>query len=384
MRRNTPRIATMTLAIALASGLVCSRPAVAETYEDLAQRIEDTTAAYHEAMQHVEQAQREIDTNEQKIEDIQAKIPAQRARAASSVRTLYKIQQSSGGLVELVLSSEDFNSFVATISYLDRIQDRNFDELEALVSMNAELQQAKDSLKANKALADKELATAQTAQQEALDAREAMRRQAAAQAAAEAEAAAEALRVAAESAAENKTITTASGQEVEVVAPDPDQSPTPTIEQAKPESEPEKKAEEKPQEEPKQEEPAAQPTLDSSEAAFVAEWTSRIDAYLAGSAMSGCGKYYAQAAWDFGVDPRLSPAISCIESGKGAVCFHPHNAWGWGSASWGDWQSAIRGHVSGFARLYGYTITPSGAEMYSGMSNWQEWYSLVLGQMSCI
>ena len=115
--------------------------------------------------------------------------------------------------------------------------------------------------------------------------------------------------------------------------------------------------------------------------AFVEEWTARIDAYLAGSALSGYGYAFAEAAWDNGVDPRWSPAISSTESGKGSVCFLSCNAWGWGESSWGDWDSAIRDHVAGLANGYGYSITYSAASAYCP-PNTDFWYSNTLDQMS--
>lgn len=117
--------------------------------------------------------------------------------------------------------------------------------------------------------------------------------------------------------------------------------------------------------------------------AFVEEWTYRIDAYLAGSALSGYGYAFAEAAWDNGVDPRWSPAISATESARGSVCFLPYNAWGWGQSSWGDWDSAIRAHVAGLAQGYGYTITRGAASVYCP-PNSGFWFSNTLEQMSYI
>lgn len=117
--------------------------------------------------------------------------------------------------------------------------------------------------------------------------------------------------------------------------------------------------------------------------AFVAEWSSRIDAYLAGSPLAGYGHVFAEAAWDNGVDPRWSPAISNTESSKGAVCFAPCNAWGWGGSGWGDWETAICAHVAGLAAGYGYSITPEAAQSYCP-PNWHEWYAKTLDQMSYI
>lgn len=117
--------------------------------------------------------------------------------------------------------------------------------------------------------------------------------------------------------------------------------------------------------------------------AFIAEWTARIDAYLAGSPLEGYGYAFAEAAWDNGVDPRFSPAISNTESTKGMYCFLPHNAWGWGSISWSDWDTAIRAHVAGLAEGYGYTITPAGAYKYCPGTH-DSWYNKTISQMLLI
>ena len=117
--------------------------------------------------------------------------------------------------------------------------------------------------------------------------------------------------------------------------------------------------------------------------AFVAEWTSRIDSYLAGSPLEGYGSVFAEAAWDNGVDPRWSPAISNTESGKGTACFRSCNAWGWGNSGWGDWDTAIRSHVAGLASGYGYSITPEAAQKYCPPT-WQDWYSKTINEMASI
>ena len=116
---------------------------------------------------------------------------------------------------------------------------------------------------------------------------------------------------------------------------------------------------------------------------FVAQWAGRIDAYLAGSPMAGTGKVFAEAAWDYGVDPRWSPAISNTESSKGLYCSGSCNAWGWGSCSWGSWEDAIRDHVAGLARGYGYTISVDAAKRYCP-PNWEHWYNATLAQMNMI
>ena len=95
------------------------------------------------------------------------------------------------------------------------------------------------------------------------------------------------------------------------------------------------------------------------------------------------GETFAAAAWDYGVDPRWSPAIACVESGLGANCAHSYNAWGWGSVSWSSWEEAIDAHVAGLARGYGYTLSVTAAQKYCP-SNWESWYNKVSAQMSAI
>ena len=59
------------------------------------------------------------------------------------------------------------------------------------------------------------------------------------------------------------------------------------------------------------------------------------------------------------------------------------NAWGWGGCSWGSWEEAIRDHVAGLARGYGYTISVEAAKKYCP-PNWEHWYNATLAQMNMI
>ena len=131
-----------------------------------------------------------------------------------------------------------------------------------------------------------------------------------------------------------------------------------------------------------------------SKAEFVGEWTlrdifindcgARIDAYLGGSPLGGYGRTFAAAAWDYGVDPRFSPAISNTESTKGLNCFRSHNAWGWmGDTAWGSWSESVNAHVQGLARGYGYTISLANANKYCPPT-YEDWYAKTLAQMQLI
>ena len=110
--------------------------------------------------------------------------------------------------------------------------------------------------------------------------------------------------------------------------------------------------------------------------AFVAEWAGRIDAFNAGYPLAGYGATFAEAAYDNGVDPRVAPAIARVESASGSVCAYSCNAWGWGSYSWGDWDTAIRDYTAMYAASYGSGISYDIAYTYtSDAASADEWYA---------
>lgn len=366
MRLNM-RVVAKALALALAAA--CCTIAVSPTVvlateaEDEAEQtelqrlqreVEETAAAYDEALEVVEELDAKIAENEARIEELEAELPAQRERAAEAIANHYKMQQETPGLLSLILSADSFNDFISTITYLDIIADRSTDELAALITMEEELEATRAELAGQKEEADARLQEAEDALAQAQAAREEAQRAAEERARREAAAAAAAAQAAAEAAAAQQTYTTESGEVVQAEAPSNPSAPAPSS-----------------------------ISWATDKESFVAEWAPRIDAYLGGSPLGGHGRTFAEAAWDYGVDPRVSPAIACVESGKGRSCYRSHNAWGWGGISWPDWDTAIRSHVAGFASGYGYTVTLSGAASYCPPS-YQLWYSSVVAQMECI
>ncbi|MBR0404717.1 MAG: hypothetical protein IJI68_05895 [Eggerthellaceae bacterium] len=368
--------------------------------DEFQQEVERTAAEYDSAREKLAQAEADIQENTVRIDELSAEIPQQQQRGAVAARELYKIQQQGAGLLQMLLESDDFYGFLANLEYLTRISDSHGQELQKLADMQDELETrqvalekahssaAKQEKKAKEALVaaqEARLEAQQRAQEEARrQAEEAAAAEAAAQAAAEAEAA-EAAKAAQDDAAEKEA---AQAEETEKQK-EPDKPEEGSASEAA--DEPSQNA---PQEEPApaEEEQAGsaleQPTEDgadwtSDQAAFINEWSARIDGYLAGSPLSGQGATFAKAAWDYGVDPRWSPAIAFTESSLGANCFNPYNAWGWGSASWGSWEEAIPAHVAGLARGYGYTITIEAAQKYCP-PNWEAWYNRTLEQMNAI
>ena len=113
---------------------------------------------------------------------------------------------------------------------------------------------------------------------------------------------------------------------------------------------------------------------------FAEAWAPRIDAFNEGYPLEGYGMVFAYAAYDYGVDPRIAPAIARVESGSGENCFLAYNAWGWGEASWPDWETAIRAFVRGYSEGYGGEVTYGTAEVYN-QANVDEWYALVTSYM---
>lgn len=318
--------------------------------DELQQRVEQTAADYDAAVERVGELEEQIADNRQKIDEIEKELPEQEERAADAMREQYKLQREAPGLVELVLGSGTLADFLTTFDYISHVQNSNFDELDRLTQMKADLETTQSELDAAMDEAEQQQVAAEQALADAQAAREEAQRKAEEEAARAAE---EQARLAAEQEA-------AKADEANGEADAPSEGSGSL-------------------------EPPSSDGADwsSDKETFVAQWAPRIDAYLAGSPMAGQGTTFAAAAWDYGVDPRWSPAIANTESSKGLYCFLPYNAWGWGSYSWGSWEEAINDHVRGLARGYGYTISVEAAQKYCP-PNWEHWYNATLAQMNMI
>ena len=370
--------------------------------DEMTSKIEEATSTYQSAAAAVTELENQIAENEARTAEIEEKLPAQRERTAASIKTLYLFQQSSMGLVDLILSAESFNDFIATIRYIDTIQSRNNDEVEQLAAMDKELKDTQAELAVEYEVAEQKQNEAYEALEEARAAKRALQQKAEAIAQAEAKKREEAVAAAqaAVEAAKKKEAQDAADREKA------EQEKKKNEEQQEQEQQQEQQEEEQKQE---QEEPestpeatfttssgytapievptdtsaSTEPMTSNTTDAETSSWAARIDAYLEGSPLAGYGSTFAKAAAQYGVDPRFSPAISCIESGKGTYCFRSHNAWGWGGINWPDWETAIYEHVEGLATGYDGTLTLEGAMRYCPPT-YQEWYSSVLAEMNSI
>lgn len=374
-----------TAALADETSVLGSSPVTDAVPDELQQRVEQTAAAYDDAVAAREQVEQQIADTQAHVDELNAALPGLRDSAADAIKTTYKYQQEGVGLVDLILSADDFSDFITTIQYLTAVQESNTSQISSLLSALSELETAQADLNAQKQQALEQEQAAQQAYEDAEAARAEAQRKAEEEAARQAAAAQAALaaqqaQAAADAEAARQAASAAGAAQGEAQAPAADsgatQAPvpdTPVI----------------------SDDTTSAPSTDSSgsagsgsgatdeRSAYVASWGARIDAYLAGSPMAGQGATFAAAAWDYGVDPRWSPAIALVESSLGAYCFLPYNAWGWGNSSWGSWEEAIYAHVAGLARGYGYTLTYDAAQRYCP-PNADYWYSAVLGQMESI
>ncbi len=307
----------------------------------LQKAVEATAADYNQATERVEELDRQIQENEAQIQELDGRIPASKEACSASMVSLYKLHRDDAGMLSVILSSQDFSTFLSIFDYLNRVQETANAKLEQLSQLLQERQEAQTALEEARVDAEEEQAAAERAALLAAAQREAAQK-------------------AAEEQAQQEARERQAAQEAEAAAGQP----------------------------PSADENVTPPSSDnadwsSDKASFVRNWAGRLDAYLAGSPLAGQGKTFASAAWDAGIDPRFSAAISEVESSRGAACFRPYNAWGWGSVSWGSWEEAIPAHASGLARGYGYTVSEAAAQKYCP-GNWEHWYNRVSQEMGRI
>lgn len=153
--------------------LVCT-PAHADTMEELQAKAEEALASYRNAEAEVAEIQTEItniqtqiDENQARVDEINEQLPAQRETTETSMRALYKMQQSTPGLVSLLLSADSFSDFITTYQYINSIQRANIETIEELNRMEEELKATQQELEVAKAETVAKQEEAQTKQAEA-------------------------------------------------------------------------------------------------------------------------------------------------------------------------------------------------------------------------
>ena len=345
--------------------------------------IEKLTDSYEEARANLGAVDAEIAELQTQIDAIEAEIPEVQARSDAGLKQRYIMQSNPLVIVDSLLSVDTLSDFIKQTDYLEKISKDNLKAYNQLCDMKKQLDQTRSEQEQIRESAEARMAEAESALRAVQDAR----------AQKQAEDQAFAIRQAEMQGGSNS---------VEKKSEKQSEKTSDTKKSKK-----EKKAEEE-SEAKKAEEDAAKGVLPPVEATldtkgltdgadwhadrdvFIDTWAARIDRYLAGSALDGQGRNFAAAAWKYGIDPRWSPAISNIESSKGAICIRPYNAWGWGAADsdpyglaleWKSWEEAIDAHVKGLAEGYGYTVSMGRARTYCP-PNWQRWYNSVVESMA--
>ena len=173
------------LTAALALSLAMPGVARATSLSELQGRIDESNEAYNTAVARATELQDQIDANEARLAQIEEQLPAKKDAAAKSLRTSYKMQAGSGDLIQLLLSSEDFNEVISTLQYLEKITSHNNAAIEDLAQATDELEQVQSALASQKAQVDSEVQSALASLTEANDARDQYEAQMAAQQAAQ-------------------------------------------------------------------------------------------------------------------------------------------------------------------------------------------------------
>lgn len=173
------------LTAALALTLAMPGTARAASLDELQGRINESNEAYNTAVAHATELQDQIDANEARLAQIEEELPAKKEAAAKSLRAAYKMQAGGGDLIQLLLSSEDFNEVISTLQYLEKITSHNNAAIEDLAQATDELEQVQSALASQKAQVDSEVQSALDSLNEANDARDQYEAQVAAEQAAQ-------------------------------------------------------------------------------------------------------------------------------------------------------------------------------------------------------
>jgi peptidoglycan hydrolase CwlO-like protein len=325
----------------------------------LESKVKQSAAAYNSAVSRTQELKNEISELNEKIAKLEKKLPAQKKRSNRSYRALYKYQYDTSSVVMMLLNSSSLTEMLATLDSYNRIIEYNTSEIKKTIKMENEYKESKSKLESDKQEAEQQQSNAYSALQEAKQARkEAQQR--AIQKQKEEAAAQKAAAQAKLKAAKTKEEKASAKKEVKAAEEEESSSKSSTSSSA------------------------SNVGWSSSKTAFVNKWAPRINAYLSGSPTAGTGKYYAAAAWDNGVDPRWAPAISCVESSKGAACFASYNAWGYGSSRFSSWEDGINTVVGALgSSMYGGYLTRAAAATYC-TSNPSSWYSNCKAEMAKI
>lgn len=172
---TSKRVARSFFSVLMCTTLICAMvPQVAraeESLETLENAAIEANEKYAQAQQELDNLNQKVETNQSKLKELEDALPQVRQNTAQAVRLNYKLLQNQPNLIGLILSSHDFSDFLSTISYINAINDSNYEKIQALVQMESQLTQTRNALQTQQssvAAKTKEAAAAQSAAQEAI------------------------------------------------------------------------------------------------------------------------------------------------------------------------------------------------------------------------
>ncbi len=186
-RKVRARLAAMAaVASACCALTIAATPAVAVTTDELQAQVDQAAQAYNDATAKAAELETKISESQAKIDEVSTSLPDKQRRAAVSMSAAYKMQQSTPGLVTMLLSAETFSDFLTSFQYITAITRSNDSAVQELVVMQRELSDAQQTLEEAKEEADAQKQVAQEQLNNAQTALSELNAQIAAQAAAEA------------------------------------------------------------------------------------------------------------------------------------------------------------------------------------------------------
>ena len=166
--QSKPGVAARAITAALLSAaLVCS-PTLAladngSSLEDLQNATISAGETYQAAQDKVDDLNRQIADNQSRIDELEAKLPEQKEKAAAAMRSQYIMQESSPNLLSMILDSSNLSDFIEMVTYLDNIANSQSQAIKDLSQTVRELSTKKTDLESQKAVAQSEAQTAKWA-----------------------------------------------------------------------------------------------------------------------------------------------------------------------------------------------------------------------------
>ena len=145
-RRSIGAIVSLSALPLILAMVLCAAPyaALAEdidtnpTPDELQQEIERTAAELEAAEAHVAEVEASLEENSARLVELEAQIPLQQKRSDAAARELYKAQQQSFGVLDILLGSESLGDFLNNVDYVDHVTNANIQEINRLNDFSAE------------------------------------------------------------------------------------------------------------------------------------------------------------------------------------------------------------------------------------------------------